>query len=67
MAEIEGRFSDLPAEHAPASERQVYTLRVRAEPGINETHALRHLLKAMLRAWGIRCLSIVPEKPPAQG
>lgn len=62
---VEGRFSDLPPEpeRTPASERQVYTLRIRAEPGIDETRSIRHLLKTMLRAWGLRCISIVPEKP----
>lgn len=72
MAGIEGRFSDVaPVERKPASERPVYVLRIRAEPGVGkseETHALRHALKAMLRRYRFCCLSIVPEKtPPAQG
>ena len=64
MSEIEGRFSDLaPSAPTPAAERQVYTLRIRAEPGTDEKQALRALLKAMLRRLGWKCLTIVPEKP----
>lgn len=70
---VEGRFTDLPPapERKPAAERPVYVLRIRAEPGVSktdETHALRHALKGMLRHHRFRCLSIVPEKtPPAEG
>jgi hypothetical protein len=63
VTDIEGRFSDLQPEPIPAAERPVYVLRIRAEPHTDETHAIRHALKAMLRHYGFRCLSIVPEKP----
>lgn len=71
--EIEGRFRDVPppvhpdeieAAVAPASERQVWILRFQAEHGrVNEIAAIRRVLKNMLRGWGLRCLSILPEKP----
>jgi hypothetical protein len=51
--EPEGRFSDLPAAARP-----VYILTLRAEPGVDDTRALRALLKAALRRYGLRCLSI---------
>lgn len=59
MSEPKGRFADLKA-----SERPTFNLLVRAEPGVDETRALRHLLKAMLRGYGVRCLSIKPAPEP---
>lgn len=43
------------------ADRAAYRLVVRAEPNVDEIRALRHLLKVMLRQFGIRCLSIAPE------
>jgi len=37
--------------------RPTYVLELRAEPGINAIHALRPVLKNMLRRYGLRCLS----------
>jgi len=42
--------------------RPTYALRLRAEPGINAIHALRAVLKTMLRRYGLRCLSAYEEK-----
>ena len=42
-----------------------YTITVRTEPGPWRTPAivrLRHFLKAALRAYGLRCVGIKPEK-----
>lgn len=71
--EPEARFRDLPPvdsepavlqpHYAPASDRQLFELTVRAEPGEDEIKALRALLKAMLRRFGLRCINIVPKKP----
>jgi hypothetical protein len=60
--EPEGRFTDLRPQSAPASERPVYRMLIRAEPGVDEIKELRWLLKYMLRQRGLRCLSI--EKLP---
>lgn len=54
--EPEGRFADA----RPASERPVYRILVRAEPGVDEIKALRFLLKYMLRQQKLRCVSIEP-------
>lgn len=59
--EPEGRFSDAP--RAPAAERPVYKLSVRAEPGVDEVRSLRWLLKGMLRQFGLRCVDIRREPP----
>jgi hypothetical protein len=59
--EPEGRFSDPPG--APAAERQVYVLSVRAEPGVDVIRALRALLKVMLRRFGLRCLDVRHQRP----
>jgi hypothetical protein len=40
--------------------RATYLLTVRAEPGVDEVHALRALLKVMLRTYGLRCVGITP-------
>jgi len=37
--------------------RPTYGLKLRAEPGVNAIHALRAVLKNMLRRYGLRCLS----------
>jgi hypothetical protein len=59
--EPEGRFSDAP--RLSASERPVYKLSVRGEPGVDEVRALRWLLKGMLRGFGLRCVDIRREPP----
>jgi hypothetical protein len=38
--------------------RPLFTLRVRAEPGVHAIRSLRALLKVMLRTFGLRCVSI---------
>lgn len=53
--EPEGRFRDLPPREAP---RPVYQITVQAGPGVDETRALRHLLKALLRRLSLRCVDI---------
>jgi len=42
--------------------RPTYALRLRAEPGVDAIHALRAVLKTMLRRYGLRCLSAHEEK-----
>jgi len=37
--------------------RPTYALKLRAEPGVDAIHALRAVLKTMLRRYGLRCLS----------
>jgi hypothetical protein len=59
MDEPEGHFSSAPR---PAAERQVYTLKIRAEPDCHETRQLRLLLKVMLRWFKFRCVSIEPDR-----
>lgn len=61
--EPEGRFRSWSPPKA--SERPVYRLSVRAEPGVDETRALRWLLKGMLRRLGLRCVDIRREPPDA--
>lgn len=58
-----GPFDDLKPDYVPASDRQLFELTVRAEPGEDEIKALRALLKSMLRRFGLRCINIVPRKP----
>lgn len=60
MSEPEGLFRD--PSPPKASERPVYRMLVRGEPGIDETRALRALLKVMLRRFGLRCTSLAIEK-----
>jgi hypothetical protein len=43
--------------------RPVYLLRVRAEPGRHSLHALRAVLKALLRRHGLRCIELREEAP----
>jgi hypothetical protein len=42
--------------------RPTYALKLRAEPGVDAIHALRAVLKNMLRRYGLRCLSAYEEK-----
>src|SRR6516164_2226484 len=41
--------------------RPVFTLLVRAEPGVDEIRALRAWLKIGLRTFGLRCVGITPK------
>jgi hypothetical protein len=47
------------------SERTIFTLRIASKPGTAGIHALRFLLKRLLRQYGFRCLDIREEAPPA--
>ena len=38
------------------SDRPIFVLRLRPEPGVNGYRALRELLKRLLRTHGFRCL-----------
>jgi hypothetical protein len=44
------------------SERPVYVLTVRAEPGVDDIRALRAWLKIGLRTFGLQCVGIVPRE-----
>jgi hypothetical protein len=44
---------------------EIFTITLRAEPGINGVRALRGLLKSALRAHGLRALSCVEQTHPA--
>jgi hypothetical protein len=49
--------------------RPIYELHLRPEPGVNAIHALRAVLKVMLRQFGMKCISCkeIPgsgNKPP---
>jgi hypothetical protein len=46
------------------TDRPVYRLDLRPEPGVDGILALRRALKALLRSYGLRCLSI--EEVPAK-
>lgn len=52
--EPEGMFRDAPRP----IERPVYEITVRAGPGVDDTRALRHALKAMLRRFRLQCIDI---------
>jgi hypothetical protein len=45
-----------------AKDRPTYTLRVRPEPHVDPIKALRALLKAMLRTYGMKCISADEER-----
>jgi hypothetical protein len=44
----------------------IFTIILRAEPGINAVHALRALLKSALRVHGLRALSCIEQTTPQQ-
>jgi hypothetical protein len=54
-------MTEAPA--SKASDRPTFRLLLRPEPGVDPTRALRRLLKALLRTFGFKCLS-VEEVPP---
>jgi hypothetical protein len=41
-----------------AKERPTFTVELRAEPGIDPIHALRAVLKWLLRTHGMRCIAV---------
>jgi hypothetical protein len=41
----------------PAKERPTFVLELRPEPGVDPVLALRALIKAALRRYGLRCIS----------
>jgi hypothetical protein len=47
----------------PKAERPTFRLVLRAEPGVDAVHALRHALKALLRRFGLRSISCEREQP----
>jgi hypothetical protein len=51
----------------PPCGRPTYALKLRAEPGVNAIHALRAVLKTMLRRYGLRCISANEEKSGGDG
>jgi hypothetical protein len=44
------------ARRTPKPNRPIFTLRIEGEPGPAGIHALRAVLKALLRRHGLRCL-----------
>jgi hypothetical protein len=42
--------------------RPTFTLRLRPEPGVDPIHALRAVLKALLRTYGMRCIHAVEDE-----
>src|SRR5262245_23332394 len=48
--------------HQP--DRPTFTLKLRAEPGVEAVPALRRMLKVALRRWGLRALSVESEAGP---
>jgi hypothetical protein len=49
----------------PPDRRPIFTLRIEGKPGAAGIHALRFLLKRLLRQYGFRCLDIREESAPA--
>jgi hypothetical protein len=47
------------------SERTIFVLRIAGKPGTAGIHALRFLLKRLLRQYGFTCLDIREEPAPA--
>jgi hypothetical protein len=50
-------------------DRPIFVLRLRPEKGVDPIHALRHVLKHLLRAHGMKCISVEqtevnPEETP---
>jgi hypothetical protein len=44
--------------HAPSKGSPTFLIRLRAEPGIDPIHALRHALKTLLRRYGLRAVTV---------
>jgi hypothetical protein len=51
----------MPHQSSPAADRPIYTLRLRPEPDVDAIHALRAVLKSLLRRHGLRCLAVSEE------
>jgi hypothetical protein len=47
-----------------AVDRPIYLLRLRPEPGVNGTRALRHALKTLLRCYRLRAVDLREERQP---
>ena len=47
----------MATDHQPTKDRPIFTLQLRAEPGVDPLLALRALLKVTLRRFGLRCIS----------
>jgi len=48
-------------EPTPPTDRPVFVLRLEAEPGRHTMHALRALLKTLLRRHRLKCLEVKEE------
>jgi hypothetical protein len=48
-------------------QRPVFIVRLRALPGVNGIQALRAALKALLRRYGLKCVSVEVEKTNQTG
>jgi hypothetical protein len=46
--------------------RIIYVLKLRALPGVDAIRALRHVLKRLLRQYGLRCVSVSEEQTDQQ-
>jgi hypothetical protein len=44
--------------NVPARERPIFIIRLRPEPGVDPIRNLRHALKHLLRAYGMRAIAI---------
>jgi len=44
------------------NEQPIYRLRLRALPGVDAVRMLRHILKRLLRTYGMKCISVEAEK-----
>jgi hypothetical protein len=51
------RQDELHRDTPQRAHSPTYALELRAEPGVNAIHALRAVLKNMLRRYGLRCIS----------
>ena len=52
---------------AQERERGLFLLTLRPEPGVDPIKALRHVLKNLLRRYGLKCVDLQELKPPSQG
>lgn len=52
------RANDRAGVQRAANERPTFKLTLRAEPGVDATRALRHVLKFALRRCRLRCVAV---------